>query len=70
VLSQAYATLHAEYVALKSSSHMGDAGYPPQYEVAYGAPPSMAALNHGGGVDPLEMDSMFVYPDLNAGYTL
>ncbi|KAG7288619.1 hypothetical protein NEMBOFW57_004973 [Staphylotrichum longicolle] len=69
VLSQAYATLHAEYVALKSSQ-ISDTGYPPQYDVAYGAAPhNMAALGQGG-VDPLEMDSMFVYPDLNAGYTL
>lgn len=64
VLSQAYATLHAEYVALKSSQ-MTDPAYHSQYD-PYGGAPNMA-LNQP--VDGLEMD-MYVYSDMHTGYTL
>ncbi len=69
MLSQAYATLHAEYIALKTSQLHDQAGYPAQYDVAYGAAPAGAmALNPA--VDGLEMD-MFVYSDIHTGgYTL
>lgn len=73
VLSQAYAALHAEYVALKASQQIGDpaAAYPqqqhPQYGLAaYGGGPGAAGLT---GVEGLDMD-LFVYGDLSAGYTL
>jgi hypothetical protein len=70
VLTQAYATLHAEYVALKSS-HITDpaaGSYPQHYDMTYSTAPPMA-LSHAG-VDGLDMD-LFVYSDaVNAGYTL
>ena len=66
VLSQAYAALHAEYVALKASQ-LNEQSYPQQYDVGpYGGG------GGGGGVDGLEMD-VFVYPDMTiatGGYTL
>ncbi|KAK4156251.1 hypothetical protein C8A00DRAFT_41218 [Chaetomidium leptoderma] len=80
VLSQAYATLHAEYVALKTSE-ISDQSYPhQQYDMmpyGSGAPNGssngMGLNHHTGSVDGLDgsgMD-MFVYSDLNAaGYTL
>jgi hypothetical protein len=72
VLSQAYATLHAEYVALKSSSSIGDgAGYPSQYDsMPYGAAAAAAGLGGAAGAgagDGLEGMDMFVYGDLSAG---
>ena len=68
VLSQAYASLHAEYVSLKTSQIHDQHGYPAQYDVAaYGAGPAAMALNPA--VDGLEMD-MFVYSDVNTGYAL
>ncbi|KAK3301293.1 uncharacterized protein B0H64DRAFT_34883 [Chaetomium fimeti] len=75
VLSQAYATLHAEYVSLKSSQ-IGDTSYPQQFNsMPYGGPGSSApgslGLNATANVDGLEPIDMYVYGDLNtAGYTL
>jgi hypothetical protein len=68
VLTQAYATLHAEYVALKSSQIADPSSYPQHYDMAYGtAPPAMGLTP---GVDGLDMD-LFVYSEsVNAGYTL
>jgi len=74
VLSQAYATLHAEYVALKSS-HIGETSYPQQFDSSMpygsGAPGSMG-LNANSGVEGLEGMDMFVYGDMSAsaGYPL
>ena len=61
VLGQAYATLHAEYIALKTSQ-LKDQSY--QAELAYH--PSMG-LN--GGSEGLDLD-MYVYSDMNNGYSL
>lgn len=67
VLSQAYAALHAEYVALKTSQ-VTDQSYQPQFNAAYSGAPPMG-LNQG--VNGLEMDSIFVYGDMStAGYAL
>ncbi len=75
MLSQAYAALHAEYVALKTSQLTDQAYHPPQYDVvgAYGSSangPGMG-LGTGGHADGLEMD-VFVYQDMAGagGYTL
>ena len=68
MLSQAYASLHAEYVSLKTSQIHDQHSYHPQYDpAAYGAGPAAMALNPA--VDGLEMD-MFVYSDVNTGYAL
>lgn len=71
VLTQAYATLHAEYVALKSSqiSDPSSGSYAQHYDMTYGSAAGMG-MNAGGGVDGLDMD-LYVYSDaVNAGYTL
>ncbi|KAK4033431.1 hypothetical protein C8A01DRAFT_40126 [Parachaetomium inaequale] len=74
VLSQAYAALHAEYVALKSSGVGDSAGYPSQFDsMPYGAAAAAAAggMGMGGGgaaaADGLEGMDMFVYGDLGSG---
>jgi hypothetical protein len=64
VLSQAYAELHAEYVALKASQ-LKDHGYPQHVDVAYSDPHSIE-LGTGLGLD---LD-MFTYSDVNTGYAL
>ncbi|KAK4244921.1 hypothetical protein C7999DRAFT_16847 [Corynascus novoguineensis] len=74
VLSQAYATLHAEYIALKSSQ-MGDTSYTQQFDgsVLYGSGDSVSmGLNAGSGGDGFEAISMYGYGDMNTstGYTL
>lgn len=74
VLSQAYAALHAEYVALKSSSQLDDHH---TYHMPYGGggvPDMVGGLGTGaadGLVDGGGMD-LFVYGagDMNAGYSL
>lgn len=71
VLSQAYATLHAEYVQLRTSQRK-DQQLEQQLEqphAAYGGgdlvfDPSVGALTAGG--DRLDMD-LFVYSDLTCG---
>ncbi|KAH6631027.1 hypothetical protein B0J18DRAFT_408176 [Chaetomium sp. MPI-SDFR-AT-0129] len=73
VLSQAYASLHAEYLNLKSTP-LGDASYPPQFDsIPYGngnahgttMPMNPSGVDGIGGVD------MFVYGDLSTtNYTL
>ncbi|KAL2129886.1 hypothetical protein VTI74DRAFT_7178 [Chaetomium olivicolor] len=65
VLSQAYAALHAEYIALKSSQ-ISDQNYPQDFDLTYGSAPNMA---YQAGVDGFDMDS-FVYTDMSTGYTL
>jgi len=55
-LSRAYAELHAEYVKLKASQ-FHDAAYQP--DLAYD--PTVGLANN----DRIDMDSLFVYPDLN-----
>jgi hypothetical protein len=66
VLSQAYAALHAEYVALRASQITDPAFRHQEYDLAYGAAPNMGI---SAGVDGLDMD-VFVYPGLNTGYVL
>lgn len=67
VLSQAYATLHAEYVSLKTSQ-ISDPSYPQQFDVPYGSgAPSNMGLT--AAADGLSMD-MYVYGDVNTGYAL
>lgn len=80
VLSQAYAALHAEYIALKSSQ-LGDTTYPPQqYDAGLlysGSAPTVVPLNAGGGggggggvVGGLDV---YAYGDMSTtptGYTL
>lgn len=68
VLSQAYATLHTEYVTLKTSQ-INDAQYSQQYDVAYGAVSGNMHLSPTG-VDGYEMDPFQVYGDMTNGYTL
>lgn len=65
VLSQAYAALHAEYVALKASQ-LEEPSYRQPADLAYGSHPNMAL---GMGTGGLDMD-MFVYGDMNTGYPL
>jgi len=67
VLSQAYATLHAEYVALKTSQ-INDTHYPQQYDVSYGAMPGGMSLNPATA-DGYDLDQ-FVYGDMSTGYAL
>ncbi|KAK1754551.1 AP-1-like transcription factor YAP1 [Echria macrotheca] len=61
VLGQAYATLHAEYLALKAAQ-LKEQGY--QTDLAYGSAMGMSAS--GDNVDYSE----FVYSDMPASYTL
>ncbi|KAL2159744.1 hypothetical protein VTH06DRAFT_2313 [Thermothelomyces fergusii] len=79
VLSQAYAALHAEYTALKSSQ-LGDTSYPQQYNggILYsGNTPAVAPLSAGGGsgggsVGGLGGLDVYAYGDMSTttGYTL
>ncbi|KAK4236435.1 AP-1-like transcription factor YAP1 [Achaetomium macrosporum] len=70
VLSQAYAALHAEYVALKAS-HVNDPNpsYPQRYDLATysGGASNMSVPT--GAADGLDMN-MFVYNDMNTVYSL
>ncbi|KAL2167621.1 hypothetical protein VTG60DRAFT_1057 [Thermothelomyces hinnuleus] len=74
VLSQAYAALHAEYIALKSSQ-LGDTSCPQQFGgglLCSGGTPVITPLNAGGGVDGLEGLDMYADGDMSTptGYTL
>lgn len=62
VLGQAYAALHAEYISLKTSQLKEQGGY--QTDLTYTQ--AMGMPNPG---DDLNLD-MFVYSDMQAGYTL
>ncbi|KAL2017632.1 hypothetical protein VTK56DRAFT_1900 [Thermocarpiscus australiensis] len=69
VLSQAYAALHAEYVALKASplgNHRYSQHHHAQVDLPYGAVPGMGLSGAGEGLD---MD-LFGYGDMNTGYSL
>jgi AP-1-like transcription factor len=61
VLSQAYAALHAEYVALKAAQLKDQQSY--QTELVFD--PTMGMTNN----DRLDMD-LFVYPDMSNTYSL
>jgi len=68
VLSQAYATLHAEYVQLRTSQRKDEQLEPPR--AAYGGAdlvfdPTMGGMTSASG-DRLDMD-LFVYSDLTGG---
>ncbi|KAL2173217.1 uncharacterized protein P884DRAFT_281199 [Thermothelomyces heterothallicus CBS 202.75] len=74
VLSRAYAALHAEYTALKSSQ-LGDTSYPQQFGAGLlysGGTPVITPLNAAGGVDGLEGLDVYAYGDMSTprGYTL
>ncbi|KAK4122442.1 hypothetical protein N657DRAFT_575874 [Parathielavia appendiculata] len=65
VLTQAYATLHAEYVALKSSQvadpETATTSYPQHYDMTYAGHLANNGLGTGS-IDGLDMD-LFVYSD-------
>ncbi|KAK1836212.1 AP-1-like transcription factor YAP1 [Podospora conica] len=63
VLGQAYAELHSEYILLKTSQLKEQSSYPTEQQLAY---PSMGMPTAGDGLD---MD-LFVYSDMQTGYTL
>lgn len=63
VLGQAYAELHSEYILLKTSQLKDQSGYPTEQQLAY---PAMGMPTAGDGLD---MD-LFVYSDMQTGYTL
>jgi hypothetical protein len=71
VLSQAYATLHAEYVALKASqaSEPNPSYSQQRYDLQTTYSGGGANMGLPAGADGLDMD-MFVYHDMNAAYTL
>ena len=67
MLSQAYAVLHAEYMAL-TASQLNEQSYPRQYDVGPyggggGGSHAHMGLGAGDGVDGVEID-VFVYPDI------
>ncbi|KAK3684877.1 hypothetical protein B0T22DRAFT_201485 [Podospora appendiculata] len=61
VLGQAYASLHAEYITLKSA-HFKEQSYQPDFSHNYN-------LNIPSGDDRLDMN-LYVYSDMAQGYTL
>ncbi|KAK5661378.1 hypothetical protein OQA88_11277 [Cercophora sp. LCS_1] len=64
VLGQAYAALHAEYISLKTSQ-LKEQGY--QTDLTYTQ--AMGGMPTSTTADDLNLD-MFVYQDMQAGYTL
>ncbi|KAK4657854.1 hypothetical protein QC762_201550 [Podospora pseudocomata] len=68
VLNQAYAALHAEYVSLRRSRLEDQQYHHQQPDLTYGNSHHGMGLE-ATGTEGLDME-LFVYPDLNPGYSL
>lgn len=68
VLNQAYAVLHAEYVSFKTNQIKDQPYHHQQPELTYSS--SQHSI-HGLSTAPDALDmELYVYPDMNVGYTL
>ncbi|KAK4195090.1 hypothetical protein QBC40DRAFT_24960 [Triangularia verruculosa] len=68
VLNQAYTALHAEYISLRRSRLDDQQFHHQQPDLTYSNPHQGMGLETTG-TEALDMD-LFVYPDLNPGYSL